>query len=273
MRYGLLLFALAACSGSEPLESTGPRPPLPDRSVRVVLFGDSNTDLGFDGSVVVEASYISPIPQHLSADAPNGAHQLSGLLEALNTSRLTIKAINHGLVYSGSGVGFNWAPGARYVQGGISRFDAEVLGRGRPTWDGDTHIPRVQAIAPTADDFVYVSMGTNDSLTYDIGPDSTADDLAWMVNEWTNAGLPASHFIITTLPPVYGRGIPADNARIRALASKRGLSLIDLSAYLSPDDGESWRAPELTVGDYLHYSTPVRAWLASQIRQIVLRSN
>jgi lysophospholipase L1-like esterase len=235
----------------------------------VALFGDSNTDFGYEGDVIVEASYISGNAKRLAPGAPNGSHQLAGLLEALSTGEFELKAINHGLGYSGSGVGFDWAPGARYISKGITRFEAEVLGRGRPTWDGDTGIPRIEAFVPTSADYAYVSIGTNDSAIYFMSPDSTLADLSWMADQWVSAGNAPSHLIITTLPPFWGHNIPLINAGIRALARAKGLSLLDLSAHLSTDDGQTWAAPELTVGDYLHYSTPVRQWIASEIAAII----
>jgi hypothetical protein len=55
------------------------------------------------------------------------------------------------------------------------------------------------------------------------------------------------------------------NAGVRALAARTGAGLIDLAAYTSADDGRTWRAPGMHVGDALHYSTAVRAWIAGEL--------
>jgi hypothetical protein len=45
----------------------------------------------------------------------------------------------------------------------------------------------------------------------------------------------------------------------------RGIQLIDLAAHTSDDDGVTWRSADLHVGDSLHYTTTVRAWIADLI--------
>lgn len=279
-RVALCLFVLlAACAEGGGPGPTGPALPA---TVHVILFGDSNTDIGWDAAnTLVEASYISDYAERLSPTAPNGSHQLSGKLDALSdSSRVIFKAINHSL--SGTGTGFgrmlgDHNPSARFAWNGVTRFEAEVLGLGGTTWTGGTPRARVQAIRPTPLDYVYVSLGTNDWLErYGDNAEATIVNLTWMADRWRAAGLPASHFILTTLPPRLAGGamipdgtqIPAINYGIRQLARAKGLTLLDLSAYTSSDDGYTWRAPALTI-DGVHYTEPVRAWIASQIAAIV----
>ena len=182
--------------------------------------------------------------------------------------------MNHGISGSTTGTGKNDADGsanARGVWNGVTRFEAEVLGVGSPSWDAGDGIARVQAFAPTANDFVYVSIGTND-LLYGITPLTTVANLRWMADRWIAAGLPASHFMLTTLPPAtlegYAGEIPAVNDGIRQLATQRGLTLIDLGARVSADGGSTWRSDTLHIGDGVHYREPVKAWLAEQIAAI-----
>lgn len=265
VRAAWLLLLVAACS-----TTTAPAVVAP-RTVRVVLFGDSNTDGGWDASnVLVEASYISESTLRLSPTAPNGSHQLAGKLEALSTAGLTLHAVNHGASGTGTGDGRHpsGSPNARLVWAGVTRFEAEVLGRGGSAWDGGESKPRVQAFVPTAQDFAYVSMGTNDRTSYGLTATETLANLAWMADRWTAAGLPASHLLVTTLPPRTsgdGSQIVAINAGVRTLAASRGLTLIDLSRQLSDDNGVTWRSPTLHIGDGVHYTEAVRGWLAGQV--------
>jgi len=263
------VLAVACRSSTEPGPAHGPR------TSRVVTFGDSNTDRGVVGGSFAEASYISSdSTARLAPTAPNGIHQLAGKIEALSTASDTLRAVNHAISGSNTGTGKNDVDGsanARGVWNGITRFEAEVLGLGAPTWDTGDGLPRVQAFTPTARDFVYVSMGTND-LFYGITPAQTVANLHWMVDRWAQAGLPPSHFILTTLPPAaiagYADEIPAVNDGIRQLAALRGLSLIDLATHVSADNGATWRSDTLHIGDGVHYREPVRQWLAEQVAAI-----
>lgn len=253
MRYLTLLLVALACGSTPIAPSSTPG--------RIVLFGDSNTEGGWNAAgAEVEWGYISAERPATPASAPNGTHELAGKLD-----HSFALVVNHG------------ASGRTTAQAlatwqGLNHFEAEVLGLGKP-WGGQDANPRVLAFTPTRNDYVYVSLGTNDwSNPYYIKSDSTIKNLGWMVERWINSGLPASHFIITTLPPRtaldYGQEIPALNPKIRGLASRYNLSLIDLSAYTSSDDGNTWRAPRFNVGDGTHYSEFVRDWLAHSIIEI-----
>ncbi|HET7231098.1 MAG TPA: SGNH/GDSL hydrolase family protein [Longimicrobium sp.] len=130
-------------------------------------------------------------------------------------------------------------------------------------------IPRVNAYVPDSTDFAYVSMGTNDMADAGIPPAQTLENLAWMVDQWTQVGHAANHLVLTTLPPRgdrdLGNAIPAINAGIRALAGRTGAGLIDLAAHISADDGLTWRDPAMHIGDRVHYTTTVREWIAGEL--------
>jgi hypothetical protein len=64
---------------------------------------------------------------------------------------------------------------------------------------------------------------------------------------------------------VLGTIVPQINSGIRTLAAARGIQLSDLAAHTSDDDGVTWRSADLHVGDSLHYTTTVRAWIADLI--------
>jgi lysophospholipase L1-like esterase len=274
---------LAACSDS-PL---GPRPDPVYPAVRIVTFGDSNTDHGYGLNATVEArSYVSNrLAGRLAPGAPHHPGQLAGLVEArwgaLDKSAIT--AVNHGIggTTSGGGAGGgadrhpSGAPNARASVAGITRFEAEVLGQGYPWSGGETNlgeypdgpIIRTNAFTPGVADFAYVSIGTNDQSS-GLTAEQTVANLTWMVDRWIAAGHGADHLLITTLAPragVEGAAFPQINTAIRQLAAQRGVKLIDLAAFTSDDNGATWRSAELHVGDALHYSTQVREWLADQI--------
>ena len=194
--------------------------------------------------------------------------------------------VNHAIAGTTSGGGAhggadrnrNGAPNAGTVVGGVTRFEGEVLGRAYP-WSGGEPtgaaypggaIRRVQAYAPVPGDFVYVSIGTNDFADAGMSGAQTLANLGWMVARWTGAGHAADHFVLTTLAPRQDRPaldtlLPNLNAGIRGLAARTGVGLIDLAAHTSPDDGRTWRDSTMHIGDRLHYTTPVRAWIADQL--------
>lgn len=268
MRFVLLCLTVLFTACQNPTAS----PPNQTCAVRVVLFGDSNTDAGWDGTELVEASYVSDLPQRLSPTAPHGSHQLAGKLEALSdTATIIFRAVNHGITGTGTGfgrLGGEHNPSARYAWEGVTRFEAEVLGMGGIMWEAGTSKPRVQSFHPTAHDYAYISLGTNDALErFGDSAQATIANLTWMADQWIKAGLPSSHFILTTLPPrrTEGSEIPAINRGIRQLVQSRKLTLLDLSAYTSSDDGTTWRNPSLHIGDGIHYTEPVREWIAEQI--------
>jgi hypothetical protein len=90
-----------------------------------------------------------------------------------------------------------------------------------------------------------------------------------MVNRWISAGHAADHLVVTTLPPRSGHdlgdAIPIINDAIRILAKRTGVGLIDLADFTSSDDGRTWRSADLHIGDRLHYSEPVRDWIAAEM--------
>jgi PKD repeat protein len=260
-----------------------------EEEIRIVNFGDSNTDngtVGLDRSVVVR-SYVSIAPEALAPDAPNSPLQLSGKIERVwaELRGTPLRAVNHGITGTTTGGGgfgggsrYGDAPNARTPVNGVTRYEAEVLGVGAPNWHGgeptSASFPtgprtRVNAYVPDGRSFAYVSIGTND-LRKGITNAQTAANLAWMIERWTAAGQDPRRFIITTLPPVpaswdRAADVPILNASIRGLAAQTGAALIDLSQYVSADGGLTWRDPSLYVGDGVHYSEPVREWLAREV--------
>ena len=254
-RYGLLLL-LTACS--TPTDS--------GNQSRIVTFGDSNTDGGWKGATLVANSYLEP-ENPAPASAPNNAYTLAGMLDARG-----IPAVNHGIngTRSGGGRIASGAPNALESIGGVTRFEAEVLGLGFP-WDGGgPHpIPRLQAFQPGACDYVYVSIGTNDGRAA-----NTVTNLRWMMTRWVAAGHAPRHFIVTTLAPArvgtwVNRAIPKANNQIRQLAFKGDVMLIDLAQFTSTDDGGTWRSESLHVGDGVHYAEVVRTWIADRVSDYV----
>ena len=255
-------------------------------AVRVVTFGDSNTDWGVNGTnpSIVSRSYLSQ-GSFLAAMASHGSDQLAAKIEARwkAVRSNAIRAVNHAIsstTTGGGGFGGSnrhplGAPQARTVVSGVTRFEGEVLGLKWP-WSGgepvttkytNGAIRRVQSFTPGTNDFVYVSMGTNDPSS-GMSTSQTLANLRWMIERWRAAGRRADHFLLTTLAPrtgTYGASFPALNTGIRALAASQGVVLIDLANHTSADNGRTWRSSTLHVGDGLHYSEPVRDWIASQI--------
>lgn len=256
-------------------------------TMRIVTFGDSNTDRGYAGTSATfkAVSYVSMDGPRPSAGAPNDATQLAGKIEAQWRSRFSaaVAAINHAIASttSGSNRQGTGAPGALTVVNGVTRYDAEMLGIGTP-WNGgepvNTYysgaIVRSRSFAPTvSSDFGYISIGTNDQ-TNGITPAQTLLNLTTMIDKWIARGLPANHLIITTLAPAPGVGaanIPALNASIRTLAAQKGVKLVDISSYVSANDGLTWKSTALYVpdGTDVHYSETVRDWIATQVVSLV----
>ncbi len=252
-------------------------------TLRIVTFGDSNTDYGYVGysSQINQVSYISANPQRPTPFVPNAFTQLAGKIESFWTAQYSpaIIATNHAILgtSSGSTRSTAGAPGARTVVNGVTRFGGEVLGIGYP-WNGAEPtgssfpgpIARLQAFTPTAEDFVYVSIGTNDGGQL-ITAAQTLENLTWMIEAWESRGLPTDHFILTNLPPAPGQTqLEAErNRAIRTLGLTRGVRFIDLTAYTSNDDGITWKSSSLHVGDEIHYSESVREWIAQQIISIM----
>jgi Bacterial Ig-like domain (group 1). len=185
-------------------------------AVRIVTFGDSNTDAGWSGtnSYIVATSYVSSSGPYAGPNS-NDPTQLAGKLEAKwrAQSSVSFTAVNHGIAGTGTGAGrtTTGAPNAREYVDGVSRFAGEVLGAGYPWSGGETSsyfpngpVRRVAAFVPGPNDFVYVSLGTNDSFA---GWDATqtAANINWMIDQWVAAGHQPDHFILTTLAPRAGR--------------------------------------------------------------------
>ena len=263
-------------------------------TVRIVLFGDSNTERCTEDNTK-PGSYVSILPRLLPTDA-HLACSTPGKVEtkwAVLRPAVTIHAVNHAIAGTGTGgntgaVGdpdrsLQGSPNARLAVGGITRFEAEVLGQGYPWSGGEPNnapdhdftspILRVNAITPGTSDFVYVSMGTGDFTTTGhperaLTSTQTEANLRWMANAWIAAGLPADHFIITTLPPrddaVSPTSVSNRNTKIKALASELGLHLINLADHVSADNGATW-LPGFNIGDGTLYTEAVRDWLADQI--------
>jgi lysophospholipase L1-like esterase len=258
--------------------------------VQIVTFGDSNTDLGFAGTQTSPqvASYVSGANPalRLGANAPNSTLQLAGKIEArwrANRTK-TITAVNHGITGTTTGVGRSlvFAPFAREQVGGVPRFKGEIFGDAYP-WSGgepvndffpNGAIQRTQAFKPRTSDFAYVSMGTND-VGNGVSNTTIVNNLSIIVDEWISRGLPPNRFLITTLPPrrpgAESANIPDLNNRIRTLASQKGVRLIDIAAFVSNDNGATWKAGNMhLVNDELHYSEAVRDWIADQVVSIML---
>jgi hypothetical protein len=109
-------------------------------------------------------------------------------------------------------------------------------------------------------------MGTNDSNA-GIGAEQCAANLNWMIDQWVIAGRALDHFILTTLSPrpSTNGAIVLVNQQIRQIAASRGVRLVDIAQRTSDDNGLTWRSKDDHVGDELHYSEPVRDWIASQV--------
>jgi hypothetical protein len=271
---GQSLFVTRAGLNGSPLIITA----MSTASVRIVTFGDSNTDAGWSGTALsaVATSYISVEGPHAGPYIHHPT-QLAGKIEAKwrAASTVAVAAVNHGISGTGTGAGrsTSGAPNAREVVGTTTRFQAEVLGAAFP-WNGAESGPtyptgpinRIAAFVPRADDFVYVSMGTNDS-NYGVGSDQSAANLNWMIDQWVLAGRAPDHFILTTLAPrpSTNGAIVLVNQQIRQIAVSRGVYLIDIAQRTSDDNGYTWRSKDDNVGDELHYSEAVRDWIATQI--------
>ena len=259
--------------------------------VQIVTFGDSNTDLGYAGtsSSPRVASYVSSANPaiKLGAGAPNDTTQLAGKIESrwkANRTK-TIKAVNHGISGTSTGAGRSilLAPNALEAVGGVTRFRGEVLGDAYP-WSGGEPtnevyptgaIQRVQAFKPRSSDFGYISMGTND-IFEGVSTTTIRNNLEIMIDEWISRGLAPGRLMITTLPPrrpgAESARIPDLNSKIRSLAQAKGVRLIDLSGFVSNDDGLTWKSTAMHVtNDQLHYSESVRAWIADQVASIMIQ--
>lgn len=243
--------------------------------VRLVLFGDSNTDYAYEsGWIPVATSYISNQPMYGRVGPDDNHHplQLAGLVESVWRSMQTetLRVVNHAI--GGTNTGYGWGPtggkgpNARQEVDGVSRFEAEILGIGYP-WEANG-IERVNAFVPTSKDFAYVSLGTND-CRYGLSYDSTIVNLRWMAEQWVSRGLPSRHFLLATIGPTTNQpdcSPLAVNEKIRGLAAELGLTLIDLAAHTTAD-GIHWLDPSMSTSppDDVHYTAKVRQWIAWHI--------
>ncbi|HUQ47086.1 MAG TPA: SGNH/GDSL hydrolase family protein [Gemmatimonadaceae bacterium] len=271
---GQSLFATRAGLTGSPLVFTA----MATGAVRIVTFGDSNTDAGWAGTnqALVATSYISVEGPRAGPNAHNPT-QLAGKIEAKwrAASSVSFAAVNHGISGTGTGSGRTGAgaPNAREIVDGVTRFAGEVLGAGYPWSGGESGsnfpngpVRRVGAFVPGPNDFVYVSMGTNDSNG---GWDAqqSAANLNWMIDQWVATGHQPDHFILTTLAPRpnTGAAIVLLNIQIRQIISTRGVRLVDIAQRTSDDNGVTWRSKEDHIGDEIHFSEAVRDWVAQQV--------
>jgi PKD repeat protein len=292
----LSLVTLTGCGAADgPAAPDAPPAARPARAalavadaIRIVTFGDSNTDQGYDDGTVSARvrAYVSRAPLALAPTAPNDPRQLAAKIErqwrAVRPEPLI--AVNHGISgtttgggdFGGSDRTSYGSPNARTPVGGVTRFEAEVLGVGAPGWHGGEPVngaypagPVTRVNARPADDrtVAYISMGTNDARS-GWSSATTARNLAWMVDRWIAAGRRADHLVVTTLAPIdltsYAGRVAAVNDSVRALAARTGVHLVDLAAHVSADNGRTWRSDTLHQGDRLHYRGVVREWIAEQ---------
>jgi hypothetical protein len=185
--------------------------------------------------------------------------------------------VNHGISGTSASAGRTivLAPNAQEVVNGITRFQGEVLGLGYPWSGGESQnqfypngaILRVNAFRPRSTDFGYISIGTNDVFIQGLSAATIKQNLEIMIDQWIGAGLSPSHLFITTLPPLGSGGsvsIQTLNGFIRQFQNQKGVTVIDIAAFTS-SDGLHWTNNTLHVGDFIHYSEPVRAWIADQV--------
>jgi len=238
-------------------------------AVRLAMIGDSNLERGKSGAATVATSYVSGTGQAIDTGTyPDHPKLMSGKIMAL---RLDVEAVNHGIASTGTGTGTVWGhPHALHAISGVTRFEAEVLGRGFP-WTA-AGIPRVNAFTPTAADFAYYSLGIND-IAAGMSPTAIRDNIAAAIDLWLGAGLPAAHLMVTTLGPHTTHpnhaNIPITNGLIRTLIASRGVSLLDIAALVSADDGLTWKHPGLHTGSGLHYSEATLDLIAAEVVRVM----
>ena len=261
-------------------------------AVQVVTFGDSNTDLGFSGTDPTQrvSSYVSSAQSNgvrvrLGPTDPNNSLQLAGKIEIKWRNlrpQTSIRLVNHGIAGTSTGQGRDagsGAPNAQESVGGITRFQGEALGMAYPWSGGEPTSPiypngpirRVQAFQPRNSDFLYLSMGTND-VGAGVPTATILANLETMVDQWIALGRPASHVIITTLPPRppgTSSTIPDLNDQIRSRFGAKGARVISIDSFVSNDKGLTWKSSSFQVGDSLHYSEAVRDWIADQVVEII----
>ncbi len=236
--------------------------------VRIVTFGDSHVDFGIMGDRSVDVSYISQDLIRSGIKSVHSPYSLAGKIEALSTSKLKIETVNHGIggTSSDDSWRFDGEPNALAVWKGVTRFEAEVLGRGGPDWDAGTGKLRLHAFKPTPDDYVYASFGTMDVVIH-VDSGATRRNIKRMIALWKEAGLPASHFMLATLTPNdqikpnFPGQLVALNGIFAEIAAEEGITLIDVSA--KTRNGEDWIPG--TTGEGLHANEVVMASVAQDI--------
>ena len=261
-------------------------------AVQVVTFGDSNTDLGFAGTDPTQrfSSYVSNANSNatrvrLGPNDPNNILQLAGKIEAkwhAARPQTSIRVANHGIAGTSTGAGRDataGAPNAQEMVNGVTRFQGEALGMAYP-WSGgeptnfaypNGAVRRVQAFQPRNSDFLYLSMGTND-IGAGVPTATILSNLETMVDQWIALGRPASHVMITTLPPRppgTPSTLPELNDQIRSRFGAKGARVISIDSFVSNDKGLTWKSSSFHVGDSLHYSESVREWIADQVVSIM----
>lgn len=236
--------------------------------VRLVTFGDSHVDFGVKGDKSVDVSYISQDLILSGIKSVHSQYSLAGKIEALSSAQLKIETVNHGIggTSSDDSWRFDGEPNGLAVWNGVTRFEAEVLGRGGPAWDAGTGKVRIHAFQPTIDDYVYVSFGTMDVVIH-VDSGATRGNIKRMISLWKGAGLPASHFMLATLTPneqirpnFPGRLVEL-NGIFAQIAAEEGITLIDVSARTR--NGEFWIPG--TTGEGLHANEVVMASVAQDI--------
>ena len=260
---GAILLACGVVACSEP-SAVAPVVPV----VRIVTFGDSHVDFGIRVDEEVDVSYISQDLLQSGKRLVHSPYSLAGKLGALSDKSLKIQAVNHGI--GGTSSDASWRadgePNALAVWKGITRFEAEALGRGGPDWDAGTGKARVYTYQPTVDDFVYVSMGTMDPPLY-VDSAETHRNIRKMIAFWKGAGLPATHFLLATLTPNdhlkadFPGKLIALNQVYQQIAVEDGITLIDISARVR--NGEDWLPG--TSADGLHMNEDTQRLLAQDV--------
>jgi hypothetical protein len=240
-------------------------------SFRLAMIGDSNLQNGKDGRSTVATSYLEGGTRSIDPDDyPDHPKLLSGKVMAL---RADVEAVNHGIGSTQTGTGtVSGRPYALHSIEGVTRFEAEILGRGYP-WTA-TGIPRTNAFTPTSADFGYYSLGVND-IWARVSPETIRANINTAIDLWLDAGLTAANLMVTTIGPrvgnQYAYRIPAANALIRELVEAKGVSLIDIAALVSDDDGLTWKDPGMHTGDGVHYTETVNDLIAAEIHGVIHR--
>jgi hypothetical protein len=238
-------------------------------AIRLALIGDSNLERGKSGTSTVATSYVSGTTLSIDPEAyPDHPKLMSGKIMAF---RADVEAVNHGISSTRTGTGtVSGRPDALHSINGVTRFEAEVLGKGYP-WTAAS-IPRVNAFTPTPVDYGYYALGVND-ISSGISPETIRDNIGTAIDMWLAAGLPPEHLMVATIGPrlgnTYAHNIPATNQLIRALVAAKGVSLVDIAALVSDDDGLTWKSDDLHTGDGLHYTEATLDLIAAEVSALM----